>query len=155
MDLVKWVDEYDCEADIFARLSIGPGIYKDDPTKTWVDVEANGKSTYFSIADPPKGDSGKCPSVVPIYDFSCCFATLTAAYACSINPGIQKHPSDGQLSSDYMPFELDANITMLIDNKFKIETIYNQGFFPLFFGYEVYGGYATDLELSCKDYTFK
>mmetsp|Transcript_48076 Transcript_48076/g.77014 ORF Transcript_48076/g.77014 Transcript_48076/m.77014 type:complete len:624 (-) Transcript_48076:44-1915(-) len=151
--LVKWAEEYDCgPTSEFAQLSIGAGIYKDDPSKTWVDVDANGKVTYFSIADPPKGSpAGSCLT----YDFSCCFASLTTAYACYLNPGIQQHPSDGQLSMDYMPFILDANITMLLDNRFKVVTKYHQPFFPLYFGYQVYGGYLSDLGLNCKSFKFK
>eukprot|EP00486_Rosalina_sp_Unknown_P017028 CAMPEP_0201597352 /NCGR_PEP_ID=MMETSP0190_2-20130828/193893_1 /ASSEMBLY_ACC=CAM_ASM_000263 /TAXON_ID=37353 /ORGANISM="Rosalina sp." /LENGTH=437 /DNA_ID=CAMNT_0048058331 /DNA_START=561 /DNA_END=1874 /DNA_ORIENTATION=- len=157
VDIVKFVEEFDCESNIFAQLSIGPGIVQGHDDITWVDVPANDKVTYFSIADPPKGSKPETcpPSGIPIYDFSCCFATLTAAYACYLNPGIQDDPSTGQLTTDYMPFELDANITMLIDNAFEVNTTYDQPWFPLYFGWEVYGGYLSDLELSCKSYTFK
>ena len=152
VNLVKWFEEYDCEASVFAQLSIGRGIYQNDHDKKWIDVDANGKVTYFNIASPPKGsDNKKC---VGLYDFSCCFATLTTAYACYLNPGIQETPSDGQLSVSYMPFILDANITMLIDNEYRVDTQYYQSFFPLYFGYEVYGGYAEDLELSCSRFKF-
>ena len=153
VNYVKWVEEYDCEASVFAQLSIGPGIVQGHDEITWVDVPKNAKATYFAIADPPKGSKPETCHV--IYDFSCCFATLTAAYACYLNPGIQSNTYSGELTTAYMPFELDANITMLIDNAFEVNTTYYQPWFPVYFGWEVYGGYITDLKLSCSDYTFK
>ena len=64
--LVPLVNEHDCEANIFAELSIGPGIVKGNDEITWVDVPANDKVTYFSIASPPKGSK---PDTCLTYDF--------------------------------------------------------------------------------------
>eukprot|EP01083_Nonionella_stella_P237397 832875_1 len=149
---VTIVAGYDCEESVFASLSIGEGIWKENVSKTWVDVNANDKVTYFQIVDPPKDAK---PDTCILYPFSCCFATLSAAYACWLNPGIQKHPSNGQLTSDYMPLILEANVSLLIDHKFMIDISMNQDFLPLHFGWQVYGGYALDLELSCNSFTFK
>ena len=80
---------------------------------------------------------------------------MCIAYSCYLNPDIQKKPSKGELSTAYMPMQLQTNISMLIDNAFRVDTVYRQDFFALYFGYEVYAGYATDLELSCKSFTFK
>eukprot|EP01083_Nonionella_stella_P185062 673796_1 len=153
VNIVPVVGEYDCTEHEFASLSIGHGIHKTNHNKTWFDVAANDAATYFVIAEPPKASKpAKC---MDKYPFSCCFAALSTAYACLLNPEIQTHPSDGELDMDYMPLILDANITMLIDNKFAINTSVHQDFFPLYFGWQVYGGYASDLELSCKSFTYR
>eukprot|EP01084_Bolivina_argentea_P047991 88461_1 len=155
VNLIKWAVERDCEATVFAQLHTGRGMFKANHDITWVDVEENARATYFAMVEPPEGQfKGNCMGL-PQYQFDCCFATLSTAYACYMNPAIHMNPSSGELTSDYLPLSLEANVTILVDKAFKIVTKTSQPFLPLYFGKEVYAGYAGDFELNCKQFTFK
>eukprot|EP01084_Bolivina_argentea_P165160 286986_1 len=145
-------DEFKCPiTNKFAHLYIGRGIYKNNASKTWVDVPANGKQTFFTIAEPMNGTNALKHTCFGM-PFSCCFATLAPGYICKLN-NISKH-TDDELKVGFMSMELYSNITVLIDNKFNITMRYNQPFFPVYFGYQVYSGYIGDAEIKCSDYTF-
>ena len=53
-----------------------------------------------------------------------------------------------------MNLALDANVTMQIDNAFEITVATSQDFMPLYFGWQIYGGYAQDLYLNCHSFEF-
>ena len=153
--LIALIGVYDCDAtSTYAYLRIGQGIYKQDSSKTWVDVEANGKTTFFTIVDPPNGyKTGLLNGCMTIFPFDCCFATLTTAYICNKNPQLADD-DDGQLDNAYIPLQVEANVTLLINNLFEISIKMYEDYFPLAFGYEVYNyGGIVDL-LTCDDIDF-
>ena len=130
-------------------MRIGPGIWQNDLHKSWVPVAAKERATYFAIVDPPAGFEGACTGILP---FDCCYAALSAAYACASNPGIQTNVNSGQLDVDYMEFSMHSNVTMQIDNAFEITVHTSQDWLPLYFGWQIYGGYISDLNLNCKSF---
>ena len=151
------VDKYKCAVtNEYAHIHIGAGINKTDPSITWVDVEANKAATFFTIAEPFVGSGERrnsslagCMGLMP---FSCCFATMTAAYVCKLNPSIGL--GFGEIEQSFMPLKMYSNITLLIDMEFEVEISYNEDLFPIYFGYEVYQGYIDDAELDCGCYKF-
>jgi hypothetical protein len=152
------VDTYDCYPHSTYELSgvrLGPGIWKDNSTKTWVDIGPNERITYFAIAEPSpslqsKHDKDLCDRM---FGFNCCWATITTAAICNSNRQLQKD-LDAQLTIDYIPTQLKARITMLIDHNFELSLYYQQDFFPLYFGYEIYAGFPGDVGLKCADFEF-
>ena len=43
---------YPCaETDVYAYLRIGQGMYKQDSSKTWVDIDANSRGTFYTIVE--------------------------------------------------------------------------------------------------------
>ncbi len=132
------------------------GIHKDNSSKTHVDIPANTRETIFVIAGPqndqwdPNGDN-TCGAGT--YPYPCCWATLTTAAVCQLNPSYSEH-ANNQATTAHIPLSVTANVTMLIDNAFLSNMEYIQPFFPLYYGYEVYDGYLADLDLSCKDFHF-
>lgn len=157
MNLVTLFVEYDCEENLFGHLYLGPGINKSNPDQTWVPIKANEKASFFVLGGPAiDAPTTSCPQHgVKLYPFSCCFATVQTAYACYLNPGIQKDTNSGQLTLDHMPVTFSAEFTMLIDNAFEVNIGYYQEYLPIYFGWQVYGGYGEDLGLSCSSYKFK
>lgn len=143
---------YPNKTNEYALLSIDHGIYKNNYSKNSVEIPANSKVTYFIIANPmSKADSeASCFNVLP---FSCCYATLTTAYICAKNPQLKANIQN-ELNMSYIPTIVDANITVLINDRFEMETSYYQQFMPIYFGYEIYSGFIGDLELNCKDFVF-
>ena len=157
MNFVTLFVEYDCEEDLFGHLYLGNGINKSNPDQTWVHIEPNEKASFFVLGGPALyAPKASCPQHgISLYPFSCCFAAVQTAYACYINPGIQSNTNSGQLTVDHMPVDFSAKMTMLIDNAFEVNVRYYQPWLPIYFGWQVYGGYTSDLGLSCSSYKFK
>lgn len=132
---------YPNKTDVYGQIRIGAGIVKSNETITWVDIPANGKKTFMTIASPLPGsndDTDKCSlGILGKLPFSCCWGALTAASICSNNPQLH-NDLKAPLTTSYIPLYLaDSNITMMIDHQFEITLRYAQSFFPLFFGDQV------------------
>ena len=125
-------------------------MYKDDPSKTWVDIEPNSKGTFFSIMSPPEEYEGNCAL---IYEFSCCFAAAPTAHICYENPDLYEDSSN-QLDQAYLHMEIEGNATMILNYQFDVNMTISQNFFPLFFGYEIYTQGFSDMVLACSDIEF-
>eukprot|EP00483_Globobulimina_turgida_P002088 UN02090 len=133
-----------------AHLYIGPGIVQNNASITWVDIAANSWASFFTIAAPFAGskeirNSCSADGCLGMMPFSCCFATMQTAYICALNPRLTEG-SRNELTNAFMPLKLYLNMTAEIDhpNGFVVNLTYNQPFFPVFFGYEVYAGYLGD-----------
>jgi len=157
VNLVTLFVEYDCEESLLAHLTLGKGVNKSNPDQTWEYIKANEKATIYVLGGPAiDAPATSCPQHgIALYPFSCCFATIQAAYACYLNPGIQEDTNSGQLTYDHMPVTFSAEFTLLVDNAFEVVLRYYQEYLPIYFGWQVYGGYASDLGLSCSSYEFK
>merc|ERR1719242_1605711 len=157
VDIFWPVITYDCEENLFGHLYLGEGINKSDADQTWVHIEPNEHASFFVLGGPGlDAKAATCPEHgIPLYPFSCCFAAVQTAYACYLNEGIQSDTNSGQLTVDYMPVDFSAEMTMLIDNAFEVNLRYYQEWLPIYFGWQVYGGYTSDLGLSCSSYKFK
>ena len=133
-------------------------MYKDDPTKTWVDVEKYESVSFFVKGGPQPGQANATatPSdslCVPFFGLPCCYITQIPAKICNLNPSL-KNNSNSELGMDFIKTELKSNMTVLIDKQFNVSLTYQQSFFPVFFGFQVYSGYEMDGNVTCKDFTF-
>lgn len=147
-NLFEWFT-YDCTDNWHILLSIGEGMWKDDASKTYVDIEADSKGTFFAIMSPPDQYEGSCF----FYEFDCCFAAGHIAHICHENRDLYAD-SDNQLDQAYIHMEVEGDATMLLDYKFEVNLTVSQDFFPLFFGYEVYTQGFGDMVMACHDIEF-
>lgn len=149
---------------MFTHIETGHGMYENDVNKTWVDVGANSASSFFAIGSPQNGQYGydaynsvetnRCElfSGLISFPFPCCFLFETTAAICRDNPGLTDGSND-ELIKSYIELSVESNTTILIDSAFKVDLTYNQAFFPLSFGQEIYQGYTLSLDLDCQDIT--
>ena len=149
-NIFEWFT-YQCDDDWYAFFRIGEGMWKDDPSKTYVDIEGDSKGTFFVIMSPPEQYEGSCI----IFEYSCCFVAGPTALICHENPDLYAD-SDNQLDQAYVHLEIQGNATLLLDYRFEVNLTITQDFFPMYFGREIYaqGGELSDFMLACHDIEF-
>lgn len=132
-------------------------MYKNEPNKTWVDMEPNSVNSFFVIGEPQYGqydydtpDEKDCSIFGGLLTqpYPCCFLFETLAAICLNNPGLSDG-SNNELEQNYISVRMESNMTMAIDMKFYVDLKYSQDFFPIYFGKEVYQGYSGDLYFTC------
>ena len=127
---------YEDKTTKMGKLSFQAGMYQDDPTKTYVDLLPNEKKSVFVIAEPQSSDKEAVGTCAHTVDYSCCWVYLSIAKICDLNRKLQKSVKH-QLDMAYIPTKLESNMTMLLNNQFRIDIQYNSDFVPIYFGYEV------------------
>lgn len=143
--------------NMLARMHTGIGMYKYDLNKTYIDINSNSVISSFVIGEPLYGqynypNDDKCKLIGGLIDesYPCCFLFEQLASICRDNPGLTNDTSD-ELEESFLNTRLESNLTVIIDSYFKVNLTYNQTFFPVYYGKEVYSGYLKDLFVDCPD----